>query len=121
MYTPLTHPFMQEPINVIEALPGQYSQEAPHIFVVRASNNPHGEPVQTIQFQDGPLKEDHIDGVHNEDLILMVMARLEAFQKGQFSCRENAIALTKLEESLMWLSKRTLARKQRGVEGTNTV
>ena len=40
---------------------------------------------------------------------------------GKFACRENAIALTKLEEAQLWLFSRTLARMQRGVEGTHTV
>lgn len=37
--------------------------------------------------------------------------------QNKFSCRENAIVITKLEEALMWLNKRTEDRKQRGVEG----
>lgn len=45
--------------------------------------------------------------------------RLRSFQAGPFACRENAIALTKLEESLMWLRRRTVARIKRGVEGTH--
>lgn len=52
-----------------------------------------------------------------EDLIIMVITRLEHFQRSQFGCRENTIAITKLEETLMWLRKRTMDREQRGVEG----
>jgi len=39
------------------------------------------------------------------------------YLQGKFPCRENSIVITKLEESLMWLDKRTEDRKSRGVEG----
>ncbi|MFT9371937.1 hypothetical protein [Paenibacillus polymyxa] len=57
----------------------------------------------------------------NEDLIAMVIARLEGFQNSEFRNRYNAVAITKLEEALLWLRKRTLEREARGVEGTHTV
>lgn len=74
-----------------------------------------------IHFQQGPIKECGINGVANEDLLLMVITRLQAFQQGPFACRDNAVAITKLEEAVMWLRKRTLEREQRNVEGTYIV
>jgi len=62
-----------------------------------------------------------VNGVCNEDLIAMVITRLEHFQESEFACRENALAITKLEEALLWLRKRTMGREQRGVEGTHTI
>jgi hypothetical protein len=44
---------------------------------------------------------------------------MRGFQSGQFACRDNAVALTKLEEAMMWLQKRTRDRMSRGVEGVN--
>jgi hypothetical protein len=35
----------------------------------------------------------------------------------KFRCRENSLAITKLEEALMWLEKRTADREARKVEG----
>lgn len=72
-----------------------------------------------VNFQNGPIKENGINGCHNEDLIAIVIDRLQGFQSGSFSCRENAIAITKLEEALLWLNKRTQDRINRGVEGLN--
>jgi hypothetical protein len=72
-----------------------------------------------VHFQEGPIKECGINGVCNEDLIAMVVCRLEHFQKSEFACRENALAITKLEEALLWLRKRTMGRENRGVEGTH--
>jgi hypothetical protein len=74
-----------------------------------------------VDFQEGPIKEAGVNGVMNEDLIAMVICRLEGFQNSPFRCRENAVAITKLEEALMWLRKRTNDREARGVEGTHTV
>lgn len=51
----------------------------------------------------------------------MVIRRLQGFQDSPFSCRENAMAITKLEEALLWLRKRTMGRENRGVVGTNAV
>lgn len=73
----------------------------------------------TVLFQNGPIKESGVNGVTQEALLAIVIDRLRSFQAGPFSCRENAIALTKLEESLMWLQRRTVARIKRGVEGTH--
>ena len=70
-----------------------------------------------VDFQHGAIKENGINGCHNEDLIAIVIDRLQGFQSGDFACRENAIALTKLEEALLWLNKRTNDRIKRGVEG----
>ena len=51
----------------------------------------------------------------------MVIARLEGFQNSDFACKENEKAIEKLQESLMWLRKRTMDREARNVEGTNIV
>ena len=72
-----------------------------------------------VKFQNGPVKEFGINGISNEALLAIVEDRLLGFQSGEFACRENAVALTKLQESMMWLQKRTRDRMARGVEGTN--
>jgi len=54
-----------------------------------------------------------------EALLAIVIDRLRSFQSHIFACRENAIALEKCEEALMWLQRRTVARIKRGVEGTH--
>ena len=95
-----------------------YKFNAPHHFkVITIDGNVVGE----VNFQEGAIKEHGVNGVNNEDLIAMVIRRLEGFQDSEFKCRENAIAITKLEESLMWLRKRTQGRENRGVEGTHVV
>jgi hypothetical protein len=72
-----------------------------------------------ILFQNGLIPEAGQNGVTQEALLAIVIDRLRSFQLGPFPCRENAIALTKCEEALMWLQKRTANRVRRGVEGAN--
>ena len=71
-----------------------------------------------IHFQCGPLKEVGVNGCSIEDVIDVLVARLEDFQAGSFKCRENALAITKLQEAKHWLGHRTALRQQQGVEGT---
>lgn len=85
--------------------------------------NPDGTKMShfrcAVHFQNGPIQEAGVNGISGEALLAVVIDRLRSFQAGPFACRENAIALTSLEESLMWLQKRTRDRLARGVEGTN--
>jgi hypothetical protein len=100
--------------------PEDMKYNAPHHFVVAPKvGDEYFE--QHIDFQEGPIKECGVNGVNNEDLIAMVICRLEHFQQSEFNCRENALAITKLEEALLWLRKRTMGREKRNVEGTHNV
>ena len=83
--------------------------------------NPETDLLSKVHFQEGPIKEQGVNGINNEDAIVMVIRRLQGFQDSQFSCRENAMAITKLEEALMWLRKRTIGREKREVVGTSSV
>ena len=85
----------------------------------------HGGPAQhaTILFQNGPINADGVgvNGITHEALIAILIDRLQGFQSGPYACRENALALTKMEEAAHWLAHRTRARMARGVEGTHSV
>ncbi len=72
----------------------------------------------TISFQNGPIAEKGINGITQEVLLAICIDRLQSFQRGEFACRENALALTKMEEAMHWLHHRTRERMVRGVEGT---
>lgn len=83
----------------------------------------HGAPSEhtTILFQNGPIPEVGVNGVTQEVLLAIVADRLRSFQAGPFKCKENACALTHIEEAMHWLQQRTIARMRRGVEGTHKV
>jgi len=87
---------------------------ASHHYTIEGDDFP---AEQFIIFQKGAMKEVGHNGISDEALLSIVIDRLRGFQRGSFSCRENALALTKLEESLHWLNARTKDRMERGVEG----
>ncbi len=105
----------------IEVLDEPGPGNACHLYRIAPVN---GEEVSKgfccdIEFQNGAILEAGFNGISNEALLAVVEDRLIGFQSGQFACRENAIALTKLQEAMMWLQKRTRDRMARGVEGTH--
>lgn len=57
-----------------------------------------------------------LQGTTNEAVLMALIDRMY-FLQAKFPCRENAIVIRNLEESLMWLNKRTEDRKSRNVEG----
>lgn len=93
-----------------------------HVYAVEELEN-KGEQVITF-IQKEPVDEGSTelklvnDGTTNEEVLKVLIDRLN-FLQAKAPCRENAIVITKLEESLMWLEKRTAGRIARGVEGTN--
>ena len=79
-----------------------------------------------IEWQNGPLgrgaDRQEPNGAFVEGVIAAAVDRIQFYQTangGKFQCRENALAITKLEEALLWLQKRTMDREARQVEGTH--
>ncbi len=72
-----------------------------------------------IDWQDGPLGGKEPNGAFVETVLHAVLHRLSYYQESRFECRENALAITKLEEALHWLDARTHRRKMAGMEGTH--
>lgn len=108
-------------INVLDE-PGHGG--ACHVYQIRRWVTGHGDEhddaeLCSIQFQNGPIQEHGVNGISGEALLAIVEDRLLCFQAGPYACRENAIALTKIQEAMMWLQKRTRDRVARGVEGTS--
>ena len=123
----LNHPLLtQNYTKILYEFPFKFN--APHLFkVIKAEPEATGkhmgqhEVVGLVHFQEGPIKECGVNGVANEDLLGMVLARLEGFQKSEYKCKENAEAIKCLQKTLGWLRKRTNARVARKVEGTSKV
>lgn len=57
-------------------------------------------------------------GVFVESLLEAIQHRLTTVNVGDLATRETSIAITKIQEALMWLEKRSSDRKIRGVEQT---
>ena len=105
-------------IRVVDE-PGQGNACHEYVIIFDNVNLDCGYGACIISFQNGPIQEVGINGISNEALLAIVEDRLVGFQSGEYACRENAIALTKIQEAMMWLQKRTRDRIARGVEGTN--
>lgn len=92
---------------------------------VSSPSGPEGtkEFVLYIRWQHGPLgppsHQQPANGVFVETVIAAAVQRLEHFQESKFKCRENALAITKLEEALHWLNARTQRRVKANTEGTH--
>jgi len=71
-----------------------------------------------FEIQNGPIKEHGVNGCQVDTLIHAAKTIIEGLNK-KFPCRENSVAITKLDESIMWLEKRTKDREKRNVEGTS--
>ena len=92
-----------------------------------ALGRPHGGHTTgvgiDIAWQAGPLAVDGVrrepNGAFVEGVIEAALGRLEFYQQSEFRCRENALAITKLQEALHWCQHRTRDRERRGVEGTH--
>ena len=76
-----------------------------------------------IEWQNGPLgrgaERREPSGAFVEGVLNAALGRLEFYQQSRFRCRENAIAITKIEEALHWLESRTHRREVAGIEGTH--
>lgn len=80
----------------------------------------HDKNSISFTIQNGPVKENGKNGCQLTALIDCARVMLTGLNKNN-PCRENSVALTKLDEALMWLEKRTKDREARGVEGTGAV
>ena len=91
-----------------------FKNPATHVapYIVRSD-------LETIIFQNGPIKEAGVNGITDDALLAIVIDRLRSFQQGPYACEDNGYALEHCKLALKNLQKRTLARIARGVEGTH--
>lgn len=71
-----------------------------------------------VQFQHGPIGENGINGVQNEELLDLLIMRIRILQL-RFPCPENLTALDHLKFAVSELRMRTQRRREQGVEGKN--
>jgi len=84
-------------------------------------NTWHTQAKMEINWQNGIVGDDGQNGAFVEDVLEVARQRLQFFQASKFRCRENAIALTKIEEALQWLDWRTRQRVIADVENSYEV
>ena len=94
------------------------TNNAPHHYYIKDN---YGNTVTKVDFQEGPCKEKGVNGCGNEDLLNIVINNLKSFNETPYACRENSLAITCIEEALLWLRKRTMGREKRGIDGTSQI
>lgn len=72
-----------------------------------------------LTFQDGSISEHGVNGTTNEEVIQLLIDRIESLNKIMPSEYNNA-AVSNLQTALYMLGQRTKNRERRGVEGTMT-
>lgn len=110
-----------EKLNTVFAADEPGAGGANHAYDIHLNpRNPSGNTVCVhLVFQEGPRKDpESTTGLCDQDLLEIVRDRLRGFQSGELATRETAIALTHVEEALLWLNKRIEDRIERGVLGT---
>lgn len=109
----------REKLNKVYAVDEKGNGGANHKYVIISDSSIKNYTETVIQFQDGPRKDDNsTHGILDTDLLEIVRDRLKGFQSGPYSTRENACALTHIEEALMWMNRRVEDRIERNVLGT---
>lgn len=111
----------REKLNTVVAVDKPSFGNACHEYAIHANSQAEDARVMAvIKFQCGPRNDENsVHGVIDSDLLEIVRDRLKGFQEGAFATRENACALTHIEEALMWLNRRVEDRIERQVLGTN--
>jgi hypothetical protein len=111
----------REKLNTVVARGDKGNGNAYHEYQVVFGDLESGKEGVLLNFQNGGRNiEDSIHGLTGEDLLEICRHRLQCFQTSEYTCRENAVALTHIEEALMWLNKRVEDRLERNVLGINS-
>lgn len=110
---PMIDGFTDEYLEVYAGADG--AGGAPHKYIILRKGDTDGmSPLCEISLQEGHPK-DGVNGIGNQTLLLIALDFVRKCNAGEFSCRENSVGITKIEEALQWSKQRELDRKQRGV------
>jgi hypothetical protein len=103
-------------IAIVEA---GFTYEVPRYTVT--NDGIQNDSLMVIEFCRGDKSDEskpRQTGVFVESLLEAVAHRLTYVNVGELSTRETSVAITKIQEAIMWLEKRSNDRKIRNVEGT---
>jgi len=78
----------------------------------------HGSNTISFRIQDGPIKENGVNGCQVDTMVNAAALIIEGLDK-KFPCQENQRALACLADALNALKARKVNREGRGVEGEN--
>ena len=91
-----------------------------HIYIAQTDRESKAPRMFSLVLEDGTMIDllfahqevdgRFVPGVTNEALLAIIESRIEGFQEGPYKSRENALALTRLQEAMSWLRKGTEKR-----------
>jgi len=81
---------------------------------------PNGQKQQVFFYETNKDGSVLIEGTTLEEMLRVCIERANLLNS-RFSSRESALAITKMQEALMWFNERTRVRKERGVLGQHVV
>jgi hypothetical protein len=70
----------------------------------------------SVKFQNGAMELGR-NGATTEEVLDALIQHIGCFQAGKYACRENALAITKLEEAKHWVLHRKHLRETQNVVG----
>lgn len=109
----------REKLNDVYAVDEKGNGGANHEYLIGIDRGLQIPIEVKIQMQNGARKDENaLHGLIDSDLLEIVRHRLQCFQAGPYTSRENAVALTHIEEALMWMNRRVEDRIERNVLGT---
>lgn len=109
----------REKLNNVYAVDEKGNGGANHEYLIAIDRGLQIPIEVKIQMQNGARKDENaVNGVIDSDLLEIARHRLQCFQAGPYASRENAVALTHIEEALMWMNRRVEDRIERNVLGT---
>lgn len=86
--------------------------EEGHVYELNNYQTSQGQTISFMKRTNGKLIH---DGTTNEEVLEMLIARMK-YLNTKCRCDENEIVINQLEESLIWLNRRTELRIAQGVE-----
>lgn len=95
------------------------SEEVPEGHSYDVLFNKENDPLITlaeIRFQNGPVSSCGVNGVTNEDLLVVLIHRTSILND-KFPCEENKVAIEHMQKALGAFNARTVNRIARNVEG----
>lgn len=109
---------IRDPTDVIVLVEG--AQYAAPTYLVDNKGLKSGDDI-IMSFCKGNKDDESVkrqEGFITETLLEVARLQLTAVNKGDLANRETSSAITKIDEALSWLNKRSRDRKKRGVQGS---
>ena len=109
---------MRHVVEALEAFKNEDPSTAGFVLIENTDDLVGVPPVVSFTIQSDPIKMVGVNGLQVTDMLKYIKYLYESLNK-RFSCRENALTITKIEEAIHWQDARTANRVVRGVEGEN--